>query len=61
MHAACEKFGVPEPRLLTEPGRSLVATAGVTLYTSGHSENAAGHPQYVAVDGGMSDNIRTAL
>lgn len=33
VHAACEKFGVPEPRLLTEPGRSLVATAGVTLYT----------------------------
>lgn len=61
MHAACEKFGVPEPRLLTEPGRSLVATAGVTLYTVGILKTLPGIRKYVAVDGGMSDNIRTAL
>ena len=61
VHAACEKFGVPEPRLLTEPGRSLVATAGVTLYTVGILKTLPGIRKYVAVDGGMSDNIRTAL
>ena len=54
VHAACEKFGVPEPRLLTEPGRSLVATAGIL-------KTLPGIRKYVAVDGGMSDNIRTAL
>ena len=51
----------PEPRLLTEPGRSLVATAGVTLYTVGILKTLPGIRKYVAVDGGMSDNIRTAL
>ena len=61
VHAACEKFGVPEPRLLTEPGRSLVATAGVTLYTVGIIKTLPNIRKYVAVDGGMSDNIRTAL
>ena len=48
VHAACEKFGVPEPRLLTEPGRSLVATAGVTLYTADYEPviaNKAGQPR----------------
>ena len=61
VHAACEKFGVPEPRLLTEPGRSLVANAGVTLYTVGIIKTLPNIRKYVAVDGGMSDNIRTAL
>lgn len=61
VHDACAKFGVPEPRLLTEPGRSLVASAGVTLYTVGILKTLPGIRKYVAVDGGMSDNIRTAL
>lgn len=59
--AACQKYGVAEPRLLTEPGRSLVATAGVTLYTVGIIKTLPNIRKYVAVDGGMSDNIRTAL
>lgn len=58
---SCAKFGVKEPRLLTEPGRSLVANAGVTLYTVGILKTLPGVRKYVAVDGGMSDNIRTAL
>lgn len=61
VRAACAKYDVPEPRLLTEPGRSLVATAGVTLYTVGILKTLPGIRKYVAVDGGMSDNIRTAL
>ncbi len=61
VRASCEKHAVREPRLLTEPGRSLVANAGVTLYTVGILKTLPGVRKYVAVDGGMSDNIRTAL
>ncbi|MEI3230915.1 MAG: hypothetical protein V8S24_06470 [Gordonibacter pamelaeae] len=61
VRTACAKHGMPEPRLLVEPGRSLVATAGVTLYTVGIIKTLPNIRKYVAVDGGMSDNIRTAL
>ena len=57
----CAEYGVPEPRLLVEPGRSLVAPAGVTLYTVGILKTLPGIRKFVAIDGGMSDNIRTAL
>lgn len=57
----CDRLGFPMPRILVEPGRSLVATAGVTLYTVGILKTLPGIRKYVAVDGGMSDNIRTAL
>ncbi|MBQ3106950.1 MAG: diaminopimelate decarboxylase [Eggerthellaceae bacterium] len=57
----CEEAGVKLPRLLVEPGRSLVANAGVTLYTVGILKTLPNIRKYVAVDGGMSDNIRTAL
>jgi diaminopimelate decarboxylase len=46
------------PRLLTEPGRSIVAPAGITLYTIGTIKKIDGVRTYVAVDGGMSDNLR---
>lgn len=58
---SCEAHGVTPPRLLTEPGRSIVATAGVTLYTVGILKTLPDIRKYVAVDGGMSDNVRTAL
>lgn len=61
MKEYCEEFGVELPRLLVEPGRSMVATAGVTLYTVGILKTLPGIRKYIAVDGGMSDNIRTAL
>lgn len=51
----------PLPRLIVEPGRSLLARAGVTLYTVGARKDIAGYPPFVAVDGGMGDNIRPAL
>lgn len=57
----CEECGVPLPRLTVEPGRSLVASAGITLYTVGILKTLPNIRKYVAVDGGMSDNIRTAL
>lgn len=57
----CANFDVPLPRILVEPGRSLVASAGVTLYTVGILKTLPNIRKYVAVDGGMSDNVRTAL
>jgi diaminopimelate decarboxylase len=57
----CEQHGLPVPRILVEPGRSVVANAGVTLYTVGTVKHIPGVRTYVAVDGGMTDNIRTAL
>ncbi|MGQ9779128.1 MAG: diaminopimelate decarboxylase [Bacillota bacterium] len=51
----------PRPRLIVEPGRSIVGEAGVTLYTVGTSKEIPGVRRYVAVDGGMADNPRVAL
>ncbi len=57
--ASARRHGVrSEPQLLVEPGRSIVAPAGITLYTVGTIKAIAGVRTYVAVDGGMSDNLR---
>ncbi len=61
LRAACEKHGLPMPRLFVEPGRSMVARAGVALYTVGSSKDVPGVRRFVSVDGGMADNIRPAL
>ena len=58
MVAACKARNLELPRLLCEPGRSLVAAAGVTLYEVGSRKHIPGLNTYVAVDGGMSDNPR---
>ena len=55
------KHGLPLPTLIVEPGRSIVATAGVTLYTVGSIKDLKDVRCFVAIDGGMTDNIRTAL
>jgi len=55
---ACQERGLQLPRLLCEPGRSLVATAGVTLYSVGSRMEIPGIRTYLSVDGGMSDNPR---
>ena len=49
------------PRILVEPGRSLVGNAGITAYTIGTIKEIPGVRTYVAVDGGMSDNLRPML
>ena len=60
--AACAKAGVdPATRISAEPGRSIVATAGITLYTVGTVKHLPGIRTYVSVDGGMSDNPRPVL
>ncbi len=61
----CAEAGLPMPRLAVEPGRSVVGPCGITAYTVGTVKPVdlgQGHGRtYVSVDGGMSDNIRTAL
>ncbi|WP_435621316.1 diaminopimelate decarboxylase [Anoxybacillus eryuanensis] len=54
-------FHLPFPEIWIEPGRSLVGDAGTTIYTVGSRKEVPNVRQYVAVDGGMSDNIRPAL
>lgn len=57
---ACRAAGVTA-RVSVEPGRSIVATAAITVYTVGSIKHIPGVRTYVAVDGGMSDNPRTIL
>ena len=59
--AQCATFGIPEPRLTIEPGRAIIGPSTVTLYEVGTIKDVDGLRTYVSVDGGMSDNIRTAL
>jgi diaminopimelate decarboxylase len=60
--AACAQTGVdPATRISAEPGRSIVATAGITLYSVGTVKHLPGIRTYVSVDGGMSDNPRPVL
>ncbi len=61
VHAFCDAHGVRMPRVILEPGRSLVAAAGITLYTVGSVKEIPGFRTYVSVDGGMPDNPRYAL
>lgn len=57
--AATLKLAMPE--IWIEPGRSLVGDAGTSLYTIGSQKTVPGVREYIAIDGGMSDNIRPAL
>ena len=54
-------LGITVPKILMEPGRSIVADAGMTLYTVGTVKQITGYKNYVSVDGGMTDNPRYAL
>ncbi len=55
------RHGLPMPRVLIEPGRSIVGKAGITAYAVGTIKEIPGVRTYVSVDGGMSDNIRPML
>jgi diaminopimelate decarboxylase len=57
----CATASLPVPRLAFEPGRAIIGPAGVTLYEVGTIKDVDHIRTYVSVDGGMSDNIRTAL
>lgn len=58
---SCQKWNYPRPKIIVEPGRSIISPAGTTIYTIGASKVIPGIRKYVAVDGGMTDNPRPAL
>lgn len=58
---ACARLGIHVPEIHMEPGRSIVADAGMTLYTVGTVKKIPGYKNYVSIDGGMGDNPRFAL
>lgn len=57
----CKQNDYPQPAVSFEPGRSIVADAGLTLYTVGNVKKIPGFINYVSVDGGMTDNVRYAM
>ncbi len=57
----CQEHDFPRPRVFVEPGRSIISPTGTTIYTLGSSKDIPGIRKYVAVDGGMTDNLRPAL
>ncbi len=61
MKAHAKKLGITLPEVAFEPGRSIVADAGLTVYTVGTVKKIPGYKNYVSVDGGMTDNPRFAL
>lgn len=61
LKASAAALGIPLPTILMEPGRSIVADAGMTLYTVGTVKRIPGYKNYVSVDGGMTDNPRYVL
>lgn len=56
-----QKYGIEPPVIYLEPGRSIVCTSGVTLYTLGSSKQVPHGTKYISVDGGMADNPRPAM
>ncbi|MBQ3782906.1 MAG: diaminopimelate decarboxylase [Lachnospiraceae bacterium] len=56
-----DEIGIERPAAVIEPGRSVVAEAGISLYTVGQIKEIPGVRKYVSIDGGMGDNIRVAL
>ena len=61
VESGARRRGLKTPRLMVEPGRSVAGPAGVTLYSVGTIKDIPGVRRYVAVDGGMGDNIRPRL
>ncbi|MDX9871915.1 MAG: diaminopimelate decarboxylase [Clostridia bacterium] len=61
VQSRAKEYGLQVPRITVEPGRSIVGTAGTTLYTVGSIKHIPNIRTYVAVDGGMGDNPRHAL
>ena len=57
----CAEYSVDMPKILMEPGRSIVADAGLTLYTAGYLKEITGLKNYISIDGGMTDNPRFTL
>lgn len=61
LRETCTEHNYPLPKVFFEPGRAIVADAGITLYSAGGVKTIEGYKSYVTVDGGMTDNPRYAL
>ena len=61
LHEVIEKYNIEPPTVFLEPGRSIISTSGVTLYTIGSSKQVPHGRKYIAVDGGMADNPRPSM
>ena len=61
LNESVKKYGIEPPALFIEPGRSIISTAGVTLYTIGSSKQVPHGKKYIAIDGGMADNPRPSM
>ena len=61
LNEVIEKYNIESPTLFLEPGRSIISTSGVTLYSIGSSKQVPHGTKYVAVDGGMADNPRPSM
>ena len=61
LNEVIEKYNIEPPELFLEPGRSIISTSGVTLYTLGSSKQVPHGKKYVSIDGGMADNPRPSL
>ncbi len=61
LNECVEKYNIDSPKIFLEPGRSIISTSGVTLYTIGSSKQVPNGKKYVSVDGGMADNPRPSL
>ena len=61
INKCCSEFGISVPKIMMEPGRSMVADSGITLYTVGSVKEVKDYKTYVSVDGGMTDNPRYTL
>ena len=59
--ATCQELGLEQPAVLMEPGRSIVADSGITLYSVTSIKKIPGFKNYVAINGGMTDNPRYTL
>ena len=58
---SCSKLNLTPPTVIMEPGRSIVADSGITLYTAGSFKTIDGYKSYISIDGGMTDNPRYTL
>ncbi len=61
LNIQCDFLGIDIPKIAMEPGRSIVADAGLTLYSVGTVKEITGYKNYVSIDGGMTDNPRYTL
>ncbi len=61
LYEVIEKYNIEPPTVFLEPGRSIISTSGVTLYTIGSSKQVPKGRKYIAIDGGMADNPRPSM